>query len=239
MTMGAQTWNRTSTWPIDGTVVRRWHMNEGGELTAEPPTPEDASDRYVVDFSATTGEGGRWHTEFQGTDVVYGDRAGPDERVLTYTSAPLTADTEVTGYPVVTLYVTPSHADGAFLVYLEDMAPDGRVRYVTGGELRALHRRLSDDPRPYRTLMPQRSYRRADGAPLAPGEVAEIVVGLQPTSALFKKGHRIRVAVAGHDEGVFERMPAADDEEVVFDLHRSAGHPSRVDLPVVPGVASV
>ena len=58
VTMGAQTWNRTSTWPIEGTVVQRRHMNEGGALTAEPPASDDASDRYVVDFSATTGKGG-------------------------------------------------------------------------------------------------------------------------------------------------------------------------------------
>ena len=234
VTMGEQTWNRTSTWPIEGTAFERRHMNEGGALTVEPPASSEASDHYVVDFSATTGKGGRWHTEFQGTDVIYGDRAGPDELLLTYTSEPLEADVEVTGYATVTLYVTPTHTDGAFLVYLEDVAPDGHVRYVTGGELRALHRRLSDEAPPYRTLMPHRTYRRSDGSPLVPGEIAEIVVGLQPTSALFKRGHRIRVAIAGHDDGVFERSPAVEGEEVAFDLHRSVRHPSRIDLPVVP-----
>ena len=234
VTMGEQTWNRTSTWPIEGTAFERRHLNEGGALTVEPPASSEASDHYVVDFSATTGKGGRWHTEFQGTDVIYGDRAGQDELLLTYTSEPLEDDLEVTGYATVTLYVTPSHTDGAFLVYLEDVAPDGHVRYVTGGELRALHRRLSDDAPPYRTLMPHRTYRRSDGCPLVPGEIAEIVVGLQPTSALFKRGHRIRVAIAGHDDGVFERSPAVEGEEVAFHLHRSVSRPSRIDLPVVP-----
>ena len=234
VTMGANTWNRTSTWPIEGTVSKRWHMVEGGTLSVEAPDSGDGSDTYKVDFSATTGEAGQWHTEFLGVDVIYGDRAGPDRLLLTYTSEPLEADTEVTGYPVVKLYVTPSHADGAFLVYLEDVAPNGHVRFVTGGELRALHRKVSDEDPPYRMLMPNHTYKRADGEPLVPGQVAELVIGLQPASVLFKKEHRIRIAIAGHDEGVFTKTPAVDDETVTFDLHRNAEYASWVELPVVP-----
>ncbi|MCH8205437.1 MAG: CocE/NonD family hydrolase [Chloroflexi bacterium] len=233
ITMGDQAWKRTSTWPVEGTVSQRWHMSEGGVLRPERPPSADGSDSYTVDFVATTGSEGRWHTEFQGTDVVYGDRAEADRRLLTYTSEPLEADMEVTGYPVVTLYVTSSHADGAFLVYLEDVSPDGRVRYVTGGELRALHRKVSEDEPPYRMLMPHHTYRRADAMPLVPGQVSELVIGLQPTSVLFRKGHRVRIAIAGHDEGVFTRVPPVTDETVAFEVQRNATDASWVELPVV------
>ena len=233
VTMGDERWKRTSAWPVEGAVSQRWHMSEDGALRPQRPTSPDGSDGYTVDFAATTGSEGRWHTEFLGTDVVYGDRAEADQRLLTYTSEPLEADMEVTGYPVVTLYVTSSHADGAFLVYLEDVAPDGRVRYVTGGELRALHRKVSEDEPTYRMLMPNHTYRRADGAPLVPGQVAELVIGLQPTSVLFRKGHRVRIAIAGHDEGVFTNVPSVRDETVAFEVQRNAEHASRVELPVV------
>ncbi len=46
----------------------------------------------------------------------------------------------VTGTPIVTLQVSSTHEDAAFLVYLEDVAPDGRSRYITEGGLRAVHR---------------------------------------------------------------------------------------------------
>ena len=59
--------------------------------------------------------------------------------MLTYTLAPLSGDTEVTGHPIITLYVASSEKDGAFCVYLEDIAPDGQCRYVTEGVLPALH----------------------------------------------------------------------------------------------------
>ena len=34
---------------------------------------------------------------------------------------------------MVTLHLASTEADGAFIVYLEDVAPDGTVRYITEG----------------------------------------------------------------------------------------------------------
>ncbi len=62
----------------------------------------------------------------------------PISRLLTYTGPALTSDTEITGQPIVKLRVASTHTDGNFIVYLEDVAPDGRVTYLTEGELRAL-----------------------------------------------------------------------------------------------------
>ena len=233
VTMGEGKWKRASTWPVVGTTMRRWYMAEGGDLRPGPPTSNDGADRYRVDFEASSGSETIWHTEFHTSDVLYGDRTDADSRLLTYTSEPLEADLEVTGYPVVTLHVTSSHADGAFFAYLEDVFSDGSVKYVTEGHLRALHRKLSNHEPPYRMLMPHHTYKRADGMPLAPGQVAELVIGLQPTSVLFRKGHRVRVAVAGHDNGTFARIPPEEKATVTVEVRRNVGYPSALDLPVV------
>ncbi|MBL8968309.1 MAG: hypothetical protein JNG85_14980, partial [Spirochaetaceae bacterium] len=55
-------------------------------------------------------------------------------------------------------------------------------------------------------------------------------IGMQATSVLLRKGHRIRVAVAGHDASSFARIPA--EGEVEIEVLRSAAFPSRVELPV-------
>ena len=137
---------------------------------------------------------------------------------------------EVTGHPLVTLHVSSTAKDGNFFVYLEDVAPRGRVEYVTEGMLRALHRKLSDDPPPYRTPVPYRTFLRVDASALVPGEVAELVFALYPTSYLFKKGHSIRVTVAGADKDHFENNP---DAPPTVRIHRSARFPSHIDLPVM------
>ena len=68
--------------------------------------------------------------------------------------------------------------------------------------------------------------------PLVPGENAELRFSLLPTSVLIRKNHRIRVAIAGHDRGSFERIPATGNPTIT--LERNAMHASGVELPVRP-----
>ena len=169
-TVGEEKWKTTPVWPPVGSSMQRYYLADGNALSQQPPTAKSGADRYAVDFEATTGLTNRWHTQMGGVPVHYPDRAEEDGRLLTYTSPPLTDDTEITGYPVVTLYVTSTATDGAFFVYLEDMAENGRVTYLVEGQLRALHRKVSTDVPPYTQFVPYHSFKKQDGMPLVPGE---------------------------------------------------------------------
>lgn len=232
-TMGEETWKKTSVWPPEGTETQRWYLAENNSLSPDKPEAETGSDSYKIDFESSTGEYNRWWemAVLRRKPVVYGNRANADRRLLTYTSPPLAEDTEITGYPVVTLYVTSTEADGAFYVYLEDVDESGRVTYVTEGQLRAIHRRVSADTPPYELQVPYHTFKKEDAMPLVPGEVAEITFGLHPTSVLIRKGHRIRIGIAGHDKGTFVRIPA--EGTPVISVTRNSLHASYVDLPVV------
>jgi putative CocE/NonD family hydrolase len=230
-TLGEETWKQTDTWPIPGTEMQRWYLGEGQAMTRAAPTAAAAADEYSVDFGVTTGTRNRWYTQLGGADVVYDERSAMDARMLTYTTEPLAADMVVTGHPIVSLYVASTATDGNFFVYLEDVAPDGKVTYVTEGMLRALHRTLSNDPPPYHTVYPYRSFLKKDGMPLEPGRVATLTFPLLPTSVLFRQGHRIRIAIAGADADTFERLPAEGDATIA--VSRNRVEPSFVELPVV------
>ena len=230
-TLGADRWTRTETWPPEGFEDVTWYFGADGMLTRESPADAAGEDSYTVDFAATTGTRNRWYTNGGGGDVVYGDRRDEDTKLLTYTSAPMAADTEITGHPVVTLHVTSTESDGALIVYLEDVAPDGTVRYITEGQLRAVMRAVTDDPPLYRKYGPHRSELRADAMPLVPGAVAEISFDLWATSVLIGEGHRIRVAVAGADADTFLRYPR-DGNVPVLSVQRNLTYPSRIILPM-------
>jgi hypothetical protein len=131
----------------------------------------------------------------------------------------------------VTLYVTSTATDGAFFVYLEDVKETGKVTYITEGQLRGIQRKVSTDPPPYRLLVPYHSFKRKDSMPLALGEVAELTFGLLPTSVLIRKGHRIRIAIAGHDKDTFACIPV--EGTPVITVARNKRYASFVDLPVV------
>ena len=228
--MGEEAWRETEVWPPAGTKPRRYHFADGGRLVDSAPKAEVGEDGYEVDFSVSTGDANRWMTQMGGPVLRLDDRAEQDAAMLSYTSAPLPSDLQMTGTPVVSLFVTSNREDGAFLVYLEDIGPDGRSRYVTEGGLRAIHRARSKSPFAGQTT-PYHSFALGDAKPLVPGELAELSFELHPTSALFRKGHRIRIAIAGADLGSFDRVPA--DGDVAITVSRNRTHASFVDLPVV------
>jgi len=230
-TMGEEKWKTTNVWPPAGSANQRWYLSENNTLSQSSPKTKSGEDTYTVDFEATTGKTNRWQTQLGGTAVIYPDRAKEDRKLLTYTSLPLTEDTEITGYPIITLYVTSTATDGAFFVYLEDVDTSGKVTYITEGQLRAIHRKISADTPPYKLLVPYHSFKRKDAMPLTPGEIAELKFGLLPTSALIKKDHRIRIAIAGHDKDTFARIPPAGS--LVITVIRNKSYASYIDLPII------
>ncbi len=228
-TMGEERWKFAATWPPPGLEPRTFYLGEGHALVPSP-APAEGDDSYRVDHGAGTGSGSRWNTLINPRQVRIGypDRTAADRRLLVYDSAPLEESLEVTGHPVVTLFASSTATDGQYFVYLEDVAPSGDVVYLTEGLLRAIHRRLSPEPPPYPVLVPYRTFRRADAIPMVPGEVAELSFHLIPTSYLFRRGHAMRVAIAGADVDHFEPLPGLP---ALWRIHRGGAHASRIVLP--------
>jgi putative CocE/NonD family hydrolase len=224
-------WRTTTVWPPAGTRLQRLYAAAAGALSAQAPADEQAGDRYEVDFTHGTGRSTRWTTSMSGP-VHYPDRADADRRLLTYTSAPLESGLCITGEALVTLHVESSREDAAFIVYLEHVAADGRVRYLTEGQLRGVHRREATAPVPFVQAGPPRSFKRADRQALVPGEVTTLSFALLPTSVQFHAGDRIRIAIAGADADSFARVPA--EGPAVWTLHRSRLHATCIDLPIQP-----
>jgi putative CocE/NonD family hydrolase len=228
-TMVEEKWKSTETWPpeADDTI---YYLSSGHTLSTVRPIKEEAYDQYKADYSTATGLSARWDTLLGGTPVIYPDRAEEDQKLLTYTSAPLESDMEVTGHSIITLFIVSSASDGQFFAYLEDVDEKGKVTYVTEGELRALHRKISTDPQHYANVVPYHSFRRKDGEPLTPGKITKLVFDLLPTSYMFKKGHSLRIALASADIDHF--APSAFAPPVIR-YYRDQVHCSHVTLPVI------
>ena len=230
-TVGEEKWKATTTWPVAGTKMMRWYLDTANTLTLGKPESALGEDAYTVNFEATTGERNRWHTQVGGGQVIYLDRADEDKKLLSYTSPPLDKDTEITGYPIVELLVSSTHSDGAFYVYLEEVDEAGKVTYLTEGLMRALHRKVSNEAPPTKLLVPYHSFKKKDALPLVPGQTAELKFGLLPISVLVKKGHRLRIAIAGHDKNTFARIPAEGIPTITIKRNNAAA--SWIELPVV------
>ena len=231
-TLGAGTWTDTTVWPPAGFVSTDFYFAPGGALTPTRPAESGGGDSYTVDYTATTGTANRWHTNIGGGDVIYPDRADEDKKLLTYTSAPMETDVEITGHPLVTLLAGSDAEDGAFFAYLEDVSETGRVTYITEGELRGLCRPVSSRPAPYKMFGPYRTFERKDARPFVRGEIADLTFDLWATSALIKKGHRIRIAIAGADQDNFAAYPLERKKAPTVRIETNRLHPSKIVLPI-------
>jgi len=228
-TMGEDRWKTSNTWPPESAKPTLFYFGGGGSLVADPPVLND-QDEYRVDLTIGTGKKTRWNCLAEDLAVTYSDRKEKDEKLLIYQTAPLSSDMEVTGHPIVDIYVSSTASDGEFFVYLEDVNEKGQVGYVTEGMLRALHQKISDEKPPYESPTPYHTYMKKDAMPLAPGEVAELNFDLLPVSYLYKKGHQIRIAVAGADADLFKVLQG---DPPLIHLQRSAKYPSHIILPVI------
>ncbi len=234
-------WHSAWQWPLpnqeltnyyfDGTISGSVKSVNDGSLSLDKPVTTTGADAYLVDYSTTSGTATRWSAGYDVMSPVYpSTMMFNDEKGLTYTTPPLPAEVEVTGHPVVHLWVTSSARDGDFFVYLEDIREGSYANYVTEGNLRASHRAMS--PAPYENLgLPyHRSY--AEDIADLPDEPVELVFDLIPTSYVFDAGHRIRVTITGADKDT--ALTPQLDPPPTIQLYREADHASYIVLPIIP-----
>jgi len=140
------------------------------------------------------------------------------------------SDTQIAGDPVAHLNLASSSEDGAVIIYLEDVRPNGSVVYLSEGVLRLLHRKQS--PASASSADPLHSYLKSDEAPMTPGKAEDIELRLSPIATKIRKGERIRIAIAGADAANLERIPASGPE--TFTLAHGPNVASFVELTVAP-----
>ncbi|MGW7446289.1 CocE/NonD family hydrolase [Kitasatospora sp. NPDC054795] len=228
-------WRTTTRWPVPGTRTQRFPLGAGGTLGGLADDRRGGSDLLRLDPTAGTGPLDRWNTNLSGDEVSYPDRAAVDAKLLSYTTAPLTADTRVTGNGKVALDVTglAGSARGALHVYLEDVAPDGRVTYLTEGQLALTERAVADrDDNPdWRRLRTPRSYAAEDAEDFPQGRAQRVTIDLQPVSVLFRPGDRIRLTVAAANPDSFQLLPA--DGQAGYRIGWGGDRGSVLELPIV------
>jgi len=136
----------------------------------------------------------------------------------------------------VDLWLRSTAADTDLQVTLTEVRPDGRERYVQNGWLRASHRKL--DAARSTELRPVHTHLEADAAPLPAGELVPVRVEIVPFGHVFRAGTRIRLSIEapGGDRPLWTFKALQPTEPVTDSVAHTTGMPSRVVLPVVPGV---
>ncbi|WP_020537205.1 CocE/NonD family hydrolase [Lewinella cohaerens] len=226
---GEEAFKTTDSWPPQGQSRVKYFLAKNGKLATSPSNEPKGIDEYRVDFSVSTGNNNRWSTQMGKPVLNLDNRNAVDSMMLTYTTDPFKKDLQITGTPAITLQLSSTHQEGAIFVYLEDIDPNGKSRYITEGGLLLEHRKISQNP--MSDHVPYHSFYLLDAAPMPMNKVEEITFKLWPTSVLMKKGHSLRIAIAGSDKDTFDRAPK--EGTPVYKVHRSKAYVSFIDLPVL------
>jgi uncharacterized protein len=232
----AEEWRAADSWPpISGGL--KLFLGPDRLLSETAPAPD--TDRYQVDFTTGTGAGTRYE-RIAGIDSreYYPDWQGRSERMLSYTSEPLTEALELAGHGLVDLWLSSSEPDAALFVYLTEVEADGAERYVTEGLLRALHRHEAPAPDTYATTWPFRTFARADARPLTPGQIERLRIPFLPVAWRFPAGSRIRLSIAGADYDHCGQVPHG--RPPLLTVLKGAKQASALELPLrrIAGAAS-
>jgi len=251
--MNGKEWRFENEWPLKRQALTKYYFEGGNSLSKSRKI--DGSDKYKADFTHDSRYGAHKATRWNAADLREGPmkRTDKDWQCLTYTSGPLEKDTEVTGHPVVSFWVSSTADDGDFFVYLEDVDEKGEAYYVTEGKLRAGFAGLvaqedmlaSNSRIKILPNLPYHGFKETDYVDriFGGGNIVELVFDLFPTSWVFKKGHRIRVSIAAADWPTFDLHPKLSPKNNPSDqantvptitVYHDAKHPSSIELPIIP-----
>ncbi|MDH6521969.1 putative acyl esterase [Streptomyces sp. SAI-135] len=176
---GADEWRTSDTWPPEGAEQREWSLRADGTLGDEQDSPGERS--FMV-LGA-------------GLDRSRSSDADPPTQ-LAWTSEPLTEALDAAGDFEVELHAAATATDTAWVVTLQDLAPDDTAVDVTAGWLRASLRRTDPDADSARPLeLPCREPKS-----VVPGLVTTYRIPLVTNARRFATGHRIRLVVTSDDQ---------------------------------------
>ncbi|ORY25562.1 galactose-binding domain-like protein [Naematelia encephala] len=231
--LGTGQFRESAEWPPKGIVETEYYLSNGGALQRDIPAVGRNS--YDVDFTATSGESNRW---FQGPRPRYLFRHEHGSKLLVYRTPGFAEDMELAGWPIVSLEMSASTDDPSVFAYLDDIAPDGTVTYLTEGLIRVIHRKTVDPKAlPYDPGPAPHSFERSDALPVVPGEKFLVAFKMFSVAALIEKGHALRLAIAGADAGTFRQLPEVPLSEAPserFDIVVGGERASKLSLPLKP-----
>lgn len=226
---GETVWKSAPRLPLPEAQQRRQWLTADGRLSDAQPT-EAAARRYTVDHGVSLGEMSRHSYYVDDLYINTTDLNARAARCLSFTSEPLAAEIEITGWPALELEIATSLDRGAVVATLEQISADGSAAYLSEGFINFAHRRASDDPGGHEGPV-WHSWRKADLAPVAPGESMDVRLELYPVSCRVAAGERLRLTLAGADADNLIVPTIGAEASLTLTLGGERG--SRLLLPIV------
>lgn len=220
---GTEEWRYENEYPLARTKWTKFYLRANpagpsteppyGLISVEPPGSEEP-DRYMMPQCLGLLAAGK--------------------PVLAYVTPSLDKDVRIWGPLSAVLHGSSTTLDTAWFVKLGDVGPDGKVKLLAHGHLKASFREIDESKsKPGQPFHPFQNPALPE-----PNKVYEYQIEIWPIFHTFRKGHKIWVQIASVDFGyqlsddiyATELMPLPAENAVYHD----SAHLSHLLLPVIP-----
>lgn len=219
-------WKSANKWPLPEQKLLRLFVSIEDILSLQETCPIGNKINYAVNPHCTSGEKTRWSCGY-GSEFQYPDMKENDARSLCFTSKPMDKALEITGHPLVNLWVSYEKMHTDIFVYLEEVYPDGYSQYITEGQLRLSHRKETNAP--YETF--KLPYYRSCAYDLEKESTKPVLVkiDLYPISYLIPKGNCLRLSICCADK--HNAFSLVKDGKIT--LYTGEDYPSQLIVPQI------
>lgn len=238
---GDEQFREENEWPLQQARTSSYYLHAGpsGSVNSlndgglSPDSPDEPKGDVTYSYPDPHWENGV---------MSYGEY-GPDHvaHILTFTSAPLERDLEVTGPIILELFASSDQPDTDFVVKVSEQLPESVTtegdrpppfKVVSKGWLKASHRVKDNE----RSTKWRPFYAHRDPQPLTIGEIYKFEIEILPCAYVFKAQSRVRLEIANGDSPLTESPrfhhyhPAKHGSDTIY---FNVNYPSRLLLPVV------
>ena len=216
---GTKVWRYEEEWPLKRTQWTPFYIRPRGQLLMEP---EPLGADYVP-------PDGFYQAPLTVTTAI---------QSLTWTSSPMSEDTEVTGPAALHLHASIDTDDTNFIVKLYDLHPDGKRTQLTTGWLKASQREVDEKKStPWR---PHHPHTRS--IPVDPHKICDYAIRIYSMSNVFKAGHRVQLEVSSQESltdpniGLLppDSFHLPSGRATTHKIYRDKDHLSHLLLPIIP-----
>lgn len=247
-------------WPHPAVRAERWYLHGDGSLSQsqpdhrEPPavltnpdhptgTPQKkgaflAFDVELNDGTACSRSFQQWTLGLTFPQSCFSNTNNTEQQRVIFETEPMLEDYFINGPIQADIWIDSSVTEAVLAVQIEEVSSK-RASALSNGQLLASKRAVNVARSRFldgEMIQPYHYFTQEKSQPLVPGEVTKLSVEIFPTSALIRKGNRLRVAISPSNQAqaMLNYPLQAAAEGGVTTIHIAPEYPSSVVLPVVP-----
>jgi len=239
--IGGDDWEHPSAWPPRDVTYTPAYLGDGKTLGSTAPALGDGDRAPLLPASSPCSRMTTQWTAGLAQGPCETDNRTWEASGLTYTSEPLEQDLKLTGPVVANVWAELTSKDATLVSVLSDVAPSGESNQITAGFLLASQRAVDPARSTYdrngTLIRPFHPFTRASQQPVTPNDPTLYRIEIYPTSAIFRKGDRIRLTIGSADTpATAPSLPSlADSLGGEIRVLHGGRYTSHVLLPVAPG----